>query len=76
VGAVTSATGASTLVEARGDILLALPGGITIADISITRPLAINTLAAAVTTASAGPTEARHVLTSGAEWLSHGALFC
>jgi hypothetical protein len=45
--------GASTRVEARGDILLALPGGITIADISITHPLAINTLAAAATTAGA-----------------------
>jgi hypothetical protein len=52
-GAGTSATGASTRVEARGDILLALLGGITIADFSITHPLAINTLAAAATTASA-----------------------
>jgi hypothetical protein len=52
-GAGTSATGASTRVEARGDILLALPGGITIADISITHPSAINTLAAAATTAGA-----------------------
>jgi hypothetical protein len=51
-GAGTSATGASTRVEACGDILLALPGGITIADISITHPLAINTLAAASTTAA------------------------
>jgi hypothetical protein len=33
-GAGISASGASTRVEARGDILLALPGGITIADIS------------------------------------------
>jgi hypothetical protein len=46
-------TSASTRVEARGDILLALPGGITIADISITHPLAIKTLAAAATTAGA-----------------------
>jgi hypothetical protein len=52
-GAGTFATGASTRVEARWDILLALPGGITIADISITHPLAINTLAAAATTAGA-----------------------
>jgi hypothetical protein len=52
-GAGTSATGASTRVEARGDILLALPRGITIVDISITHPLAINTLAAAATTAGA-----------------------
>jgi hypothetical protein len=52
-GPGTSATGASFRVEARGDILLALPGGITITDISITHPLAINTLAAAATTAGA-----------------------
>jgi hypothetical protein len=52
-GAGTSATGASNRVEARGDILLALPGGITIADISITHPLAINTLAAAARMAGA-----------------------
>jgi hypothetical protein len=37
-GAGTSATGASTRVKARRDILLALPGGITIADISVTHP--------------------------------------
>jgi hypothetical protein len=43
-------TGASKRVEARGDILLALPGGI-IADISTTHPLIINTQAAAATTA-------------------------
>jgi hypothetical protein len=49
----TSATGASTRVEARGDILLALPGRITIVDISITHPLAINTLAATATMAGA-----------------------
>jgi hypothetical protein len=52
-GAGTSATGASTRDEARGDLLLALPRGITIVDISITHPLAINTLAAAATTAGA-----------------------
>jgi hypothetical protein len=52
-GAGTSATGASTRVEARGDILLALPGGITIVNISITHPLAINTLAEAATMAGA-----------------------
>jgi hypothetical protein len=55
-GAGTSAKGASTRIETHGDILLALPGGITIADISITRPLAINTLAAAATTAGAAAT--------------------
>jgi hypothetical protein len=52
-GTGTSSTVASTRVEARSDILLALPGGITIVDISITHPIAINTLAAAATTAGA-----------------------
>jgi hypothetical protein len=52
-GAGTSASGSSNRVEARGVILLALPRGITIVDISITHPLAINTLAAAATTAGA-----------------------
>jgi hypothetical protein len=40
-------------VEAHGYILLPLSRGITIADLSITHPLAINTLAAAATTAGA-----------------------
>jgi hypothetical protein len=44
---------ATVYIRARGDILLALPGGITIADISIAHPSAINTLAAAATTAGA-----------------------
>jgi hypothetical protein len=52
-GASTSADGASIRVEARGDILLALPQGITIADVSIIHPLSINTLPAAVATAGA-----------------------
>jgi hypothetical protein len=52
-GAGNTATGASTWVEARGDILLALPGHITIADIPITHPSAINTLAPVATTAGA-----------------------
>jgi hypothetical protein len=79
-GAGTSSTGASTRVKARGDILLALPGGITIADISIAHPSAINTLAAAATTAGAAAArrdqQKRYVLTSGAEWLSLCALLC
>jgi hypothetical protein len=57
VGAGTSATGASTRVEARGDILLALPGGVTIADISITHPLAISILAATTAGAAAARRE-------------------
>jgi hypothetical protein len=52
-GASTSADGASIRVEARGDILLALPQGITIADVSIIHPLSINTLPAAAATAGA-----------------------
>jgi hypothetical protein len=43
----------STWVEAPGDVPLALPGGITIADISVIHPLSINTLSAAATTAGA-----------------------
>jgi hypothetical protein len=50
-GAGISASGPSSQVEARGAILLALPGGITIADISVFHPLSINTLPAAATTA-------------------------
>jgi hypothetical protein len=52
-GAGTSASSASTQVEARGGILLALPGGITIANISVIHPLYINTLQAAAIMASA-----------------------
>jgi hypothetical protein len=52
-GAGSSASGASTRVKAPADILLALPGGITIADISVIHPLSINTLPAAATTAGA-----------------------
>jgi hypothetical protein len=52
-GAGTSALWAPAPVEARGDILLALPGGVTIADISVIHPLSINALPAAAQTASA-----------------------
>jgi hypothetical protein len=56
-GAGISASGASIRVGARGAILLALPGGITIADISVIHPLSINvdvnTLPAAAATAGA-----------------------
>jgi hypothetical protein len=41
------------IVEARGDNLLVLPRGITIADISLIQPLSINTLSAAAATAGA-----------------------
>jgi hypothetical protein len=40
-------------VKARGDILLALPGGITIDDISVIHPLSINSIPAEATTAGA-----------------------
>jgi hypothetical protein len=46
------------IVEARGDILLVLPRGITIADISVIHPLSINTLSAAA--ATAGAAASRH----------------
>jgi hypothetical protein len=46
-GADTSALWAPAPFEARGDILLALPGGVTKADISVIHPLSINALPAA-----------------------------
>jgi hypothetical protein len=49
-GAGNSASGASTRVEVQGDILLALPGGITN---SLIHPLSIHILPAAATTAGA-----------------------
>jgi hypothetical protein len=52
-GAGISATGASTRVGARGDIFLALPGHITIVDVSVIHPLSINKLPVAATTAGA-----------------------
>jgi hypothetical protein len=64
-GASTSADGAIIGVEARGDILLALPQGITIADVSIIHSLSINTLPAAA--ATAGPAEASGLLACGAQ---------
>jgi hypothetical protein len=42
-GAGNAATGTSTCVEARGDILAALTDGITIADISVIHHLSIDT---------------------------------
>jgi hypothetical protein len=57
-GADTSVLSTSTRVEARTDILLVLPRGITIADISAVHPLSINTLpskAIMAGTASAQP---------------------
>jgi hypothetical protein len=76
-GTVTSASGISTRVEARGDIHLAFPGGITIADISVIHPSSINTLKLASgsgnygrrSCCSARLTEASHVCTSGAKRL-------
>jgi hypothetical protein len=48
-----SATSASTRVGAQGDILLALPGSITIADFSVIHPLSISIHPVAATTAGA-----------------------
>jgi hypothetical protein len=56
-GAGISAMGTSILktfgLQLGGDILLALPGSITVADVSVIHPLSINTLPAAAATAEA-----------------------
>jgi hypothetical protein len=52
-GAGTSADGSATHPEARGDILMALPQGIFIADISVIHPLSLNVVSLAGTTAGA-----------------------
>jgi hypothetical protein len=55
-GVGTAAEGSSLCPEARGDILMVLPRGITISDISdisVIHPLSINTLPRAATTAGA-----------------------
>jgi hypothetical protein len=52
-GAGTSAEGSAILPEARGDILLALPQGISITDISVIHPLSLNIISRAATTAGA-----------------------
>jgi hypothetical protein len=48
-----SATSDSTRIGAQGDILLALPGSITIADVSVIHPLSINMHPVAATTSGA-----------------------
>jgi hypothetical protein len=53
VGAGTSADGSAIRPEARGDILMALPQGISIADISVIHPLSLNIISRAATTAGA-----------------------
>jgi hypothetical protein len=52
-GAGSAADGSPLRPEARGDILMVLPCGITISDISVIHPLSINTLPRAATTAGA-----------------------
>jgi hypothetical protein len=52
-GAGIAADGSPLRPEARGDILMVLPHGITISDISVIHPLSINTLPRAATTAGA-----------------------
>jgi hypothetical protein len=52
-GAGTSPDGSPIRPEARGDILMAMPQGISIIDVSVIHPLSINTLSAAATAAGA-----------------------
>jgi hypothetical protein len=52
-GAGTSAEGSAIRPEAREDILLALPQGISITDISVIHPLSLNIISRAATTAGA-----------------------
>jgi hypothetical protein len=63
-GAGTSADGSPIRVEARGDVLLAMPQGIAIADVSIIHPTSLNTLSLVAATA-----EANGLCQSGAQWL-------
>jgi hypothetical protein len=52
-GAGTSTDGSPIRVKARGDVLLAMPQGIAIAEVSITPPTSFNTLSRAAATAGA-----------------------
>jgi hypothetical protein len=52
-GAVTSADGSAIRPEARGDVLMALPQAISVADISVIHPLSVNIISRAATTAGA-----------------------
>jgi hypothetical protein len=52
-----SADGSPSLPGARGDILMAMPQGVAIADVSVIHPLSINSLSAAA--ASPGAAAAR-----------------
>jgi hypothetical protein len=52
-GAGTSADRSPIRVEARGDVLLAMPQGITIAYVSVIHPTSLNTLSRAAVTAGA-----------------------
>jgi hypothetical protein len=52
-GAGASADGSAIRPEARGDILMAFPQGISIADISVIHPLSLHIISRAATTAGA-----------------------
>jgi hypothetical protein len=52
-GAGTSADGSAIHPETRGDILMALPQGISITDISVIHPLSLNIISRAASTAGA-----------------------
>jgi hypothetical protein len=52
-GSGTVLDGSATRAEARGDILMVLPQGISIADVSVVHSLSINTLPQAATTVGA-----------------------
>jgi hypothetical protein len=52
-GAGTSIEGSAIRPEARGDILLALPQGISITDISVIHPFSLNIISRAASTAGA-----------------------
>jgi hypothetical protein len=52
-GAGASADGSAIRPEARGDILMPLPQGISIADISVIHPLSLNIISRAATTSGA-----------------------
>jgi hypothetical protein len=73
-GAGTSADGSPIRVEADGDVLLTMPQGIAIADVSIIHPTSLNTLSRAAYTAGVAASHRDRAETngqcqSGAQWL-------
>jgi hypothetical protein len=59
-GSGTAADGSATRVEARGHILMVLPQGIAIADISVVHPLSTHLLQRAASTAGAAASQHDH----------------